>query len=132
MKSLLVAVFSFVTLLSIASAGEGPQSVLQQPTPAAEPAVVAAPAVVAVAAGDCCNSCDCASSRVVGGRSRTRYRVVTEGCDACTGRSVRSVSRGVVRGTGAVVQGVGAAAYNVITLPVRACRAGCRSGSCCN
>jgi hypothetical protein len=30
MKSLLVAVFSFVTLLSIASAGEGPQSVLQQ------------------------------------------------------------------------------------------------------
>lgn len=130
MKSLLVAVFSFVAFLSVAAAGEGPQSVLQ-PTPAAEPATVAAaPTAVASSCCDCNDAC--ASNRVVSGRSRTRYRVVTESCDACTGRPVRSVSRGVVRGTGAVVQGVGAAAYNVITLPVRACRAGCRSGSCCN
>jgi len=57
-------------------------------------------------------------------RTRTRYRVVNEGCDACTGRATRSVARGVVRGAGEAVTTVGGVALDVITLPARVCRGG--------
>lgn len=100
------------------SAFAGEEASVLAPTPAAAPAVV----VANDCGNNCCNSCACETARVA--RTRTRYRVVSEGCDACTGRSVRSVSRGVVRGAGAVVEGVGVAAVNVITLPARVCRAG--------
>jgi hypothetical protein len=108
--------------------------VQSEPTP-----VVAAPAPVVVTAtpaptvvssscnGNCCNGkCHTAAPAATTShaRVRTRYRVVNEGCDACTGKPVRSVSRGVVRGTGAVVQGVGGVALDVITLPARVCRNG--------
>lgn len=97
--------------------GEEASVLVAQPAPAAP--------VVAASNGccNCSNACDtCSTAKTA--RVRTRYRVVSEGCDACTGRPVRSVTRGVVRGTGAVVEGVGAAAVNVITLPVRVCRNG--------
>ncbi|NDE18028.1 hypothetical protein EBZ80_24215, partial [bacterium] len=58
------------------------------------------------------------------------FRTVTEGCDACTGQSVRAVTRGVVRGGTAAVQNAGAVAYNVVTLPARAVRRARCSGSC--
>lgn len=96
--------------------------VASEPTPAA----VAAPAtavVVSDCSGGCCNG-RCHTGTTSHGRVRTRYRVVNEGCDACTGKPVRSVSRGVVRGTGAVVHGVGSAALDVITFPARVCRNG--------
>jgi len=87
----------------------------------AAPPAAAAPVV---AAADCdCVDCNCAVP-VVTVRARTRYRAVTEGCDTCTGRPVRNVTRGVVRGTGAAVQRVGETAYNVITFPARVCRNG--------
>jgi hypothetical protein len=94
--------------------------VASEPTPAV--ATSPAPVVVTSCNGGCCNgTCAAPTSH---GRVRTRYRVVNEGCDACTGRPVRTVSRGVVRGTGAVVQGVGGVALDVITFPVRVCRNG--------
>lgn len=119
--------FACLVLCPVAPAGEvtvlnhgAPTAAPTEAAPAPQAVVVAAePAVVA--APCCCsnNACSAGTARV-----RTRYRVVENSCDACTGQSVRSVSRGVVRGTGEVVRGVGAAAVNVITLPVRACRGG--------
>lgn len=100
-------------------------SVVNHGTPAtavAEPvaAVTTSPAVVV--ASDCC---DCpVAAPTSRSRGRVRFRTVTEGCDACTGQSVRSVTRGVVRGTGTVVRGAGDAVVNVITLPGRVCRNG--------
>lgn len=90
-----------------------------QPAPAAK---IESPAVVV--ANDC--ACDSGVCETVSGRrwGRVRFRTVTEGCDACTGQSVRSVTRGVVRGTGTVVRGAGEAVVNVITLPARVCRGG--------
>lgn len=70
-----------------------------------------------------CESDTCATARCRR-LGRVRFRTVTEGCDVCTGQSVRSVTRGVVRGTGAVVRGTGEAVVNVITLPARVCRGG--------
>ena len=99
---------------------EGSVLVNAAPTPAAAPVAVAS-------SNACCNECACESAAPA--RVRGRYRIVTESCDACTGSKSRSVTRGVVRGTGEVVRGVGAATVNVVTLPVRAIR-GCRSGSC--
>jgi hypothetical protein len=95
-------------------------SVLVSSAPAAAPVAVAGDCCNCANACNNCNACDTGRTA----RVRTRYRVVTEGCDACTGRPVRSVSRGVVRGTANVVEGVGAAAINVITLPARVCRNG--------
>ena len=95
-----------------------------------KPCEAAAPAPVVVASTPCCNNCACKSGACAAPaskstvRTRTRYRVVNEGCDACTGQATRSVSRGVVRGTGAAVQTVGGVALDVITLPVRVCRNG--------
>lgn len=90
-----------------------------------QPATIAkteSPAVVV--AEDCaCESDACATARCRR-LGRVRFRTVTEGCDACTGQSVRSVTRGVVRGTGTVVRGAGEAVVNVITLPARVCRGG--------
>lgn len=87
-----------------------------------QPTQVASPASVVE------NNCAChnrACESVCGRRfGRVRFRTVTAGCDACTGQPVRSVTRGVVRGAGAVVEGVGDAAVNVITLPGRICRGG--------
>lgn len=137
MKSFVAAVAAVLSSVSFVFAGDAgePQSVLvQQPTTtivASEPA----PAIIAGNCSDCACNGSCAAVR--GGRSR--FRVVTEECDACTGSTVRSVTRGVVRGTGNVVRGVGAATYNVITLPVRAVRGarccgghcGAACGSCC-
>lgn len=101
--------------------GQEASVLVNKPCEAAQPAVVAAPA--------CCGSCACASRAPTSTvRTRTRYRVVNEGCDACTGRPVRSVSRGVVRGTAEVVRGAGEVAVGVITLPVRVCR----NGRCSN
>jgi len=109
-------------------------SVLVQSEPT--PVVVTAPPAPAVVSsscnGNCCNGNCCngkchtaaPAATTSHARVRTRYRVVNEGCDACTGKPVRSVSRGVVRGTGAVVQGVGGVALDVITLPARVCRNG--------
>lgn len=74
--------------------------------------------VVAVTSADC--NCTTYAPR----RGRVRYRTVTESCDVCTGSTARTVTRGVVRGTGAVVRGTGAVAYNIITLPARVCRNG--------
>jgi hypothetical protein len=102
-------------------AGQEASVLVSKPCENAQPAVVAAPA--------CCDSCACATAAPTSTvRTRTRYRVVSEGCDACTGRSTRSVARGVVRGTGEVVRGVGEVAVGVITLPARVCR----NGRCCN
>ena len=114
--------FACLVLCGVLPAGE--VTVLNHGAPTASPAEAAAapaPAATMVAAPCCCsdNACSTGTARV-----RTRYRVVENSCDACTGRPVRSVSRGVVRGTGEVVRGVGATAVNVITLPVRACRGG--------
>lgn len=98
--------------------------VRSEPTPAV---VTTAPAPTVVATscdGGCCNGACHTAAPKSHARVRTRYRVVTEGCDACTGKSTRSVSRGVVRGTGAVVQGVGGVALDVITFPARVCRNG--------
>lgn len=106
---------------SVYAGDEGSVLVNAAPTPATPEAAVV------VAGNACCDSCAYATSAPA--RVRGRYRVVSESCDACTGRTVRSVSRGVVRGTGEVVRGVGTTAINVVTLPVRAVR-GCRSGSC--
>ena len=101
--------------------GQEASVLVNKPCEAAQPAVVAAPA--------CCNSCVCTSRAPTSTvRTRTRYRVVNEGCDACTGRPVRSVSRGVVRGTAEVVRGAGEVAVGVITLPARVCR----NGRCSN
>lgn len=108
-----------VCACAVARAGEEASVLVAQPAP------VTAPAVVVESSNCGCSNGTCGATSY--GRTRTRFRSVTEGCDACTGQSVRSVTRGVVRGTGAVVSGVGAAAYNVITLPVRACR----NGRCC-
>lgn len=110
---------SIVFACGSAFAGEEASVLVAQPA-APAPAVVAAP---------CCDGCAGACATAGSVRTRTRYRIVNEGCDACTGRPTRSVARGVVRGTGEVVRGVGATAVNVITLPVRACRAG---RCCCN
>lgn len=102
-------------------------SVMAEPTPA-QPAIVAAEPISAVAA-PCCSNGTCSATV-------TRFRSVTRGCDACTGKPVRNVTRGVVTTAGEVVSTVGAAAVNVATFPVRAVR-GCRScrsarcGSCC-
>lgn len=81
-----------------------------------------APAVVASSCD--CTDCTCYAAPKTSVRTRTRYRVVNEGCDACTGRPVRSVARGVVRGTGEAVTTVGGVALDVITLPARVCRGG--------
>lgn len=131
--------FAFVALLfsvcgvAVAQDAGQPTSVLNhgQPTPAIAktttatetapaPAPTPAPAAVAVAEPVVCANGTCTT------RSRTRFRTVTEGCDACTGASVRSVTRGVVRGAGEVVNTVGTAAINVVAAPVRACRNSCR------
>lgn len=97
--------------------GQEASVLVNTPCETAKPAVVAAPA--------CCDSCACVASAPTSTvRTRTRYRVVNEGCDACTGRPVRSVSRGVVRGTAEVVRGAGEVAVGVITLPARVCRNG--------
>lgn len=101
------------------AAGSAP-SVLNHGQPAV--AATAAPAVVTTS--DC--ACEGNACTAVRGRrwGRARFRTVTESCDACTGSTARTVTRGVVRGAGAVVEGVGAAAVNVITLPGRVCRNG--------
>jgi len=95
MKSFFAAfVLSFVSFVSTASAGEGPQSVLQQPTvatesvaavPACEAVVVSQPAVV------------CAS-----GNCQRAYAADTKSTESCRnrlfgGKVVRKVSRTVVR-----------------------------------
>lgn len=91
---------------------------------AAEPAAISVAEPVAANVSDCV---DCpveavtVNSRV---RGRLRFRTVTESCDVCTGRPVRSVTRGVVRGADAVVTGASAAVVSVITLPARVCRNG--------
>lgn len=91
----------------------------------------AAPAPVVAQSSPCVSqagTCGCkrnaCRTECVRGRSRVRFRTVTEGCDACTGQPVRSVTRGIVRSAGDVVAGVGEAAVNVITLPGRVCRGG--------
>lgn len=101
---------SIVCACGVAFGGEE-ASVLANPTPAA------------AEAAPCCKNGTCA-------RTRTRFRTVTEGCDACTGQSVRSVTRGVVRGAGEVVCNSCEAAVNAATLPVRVFR-GRRSCGCC-
>lgn len=81
-------------------------------------------AAAPTATADCCcnrGSCRTACCRP---RGRVRFRAVTEGCDACTGQPVRSVTRGVIRGAGEVVDAAGNAVVNVITLPGRICRGG--------
>jgi hypothetical protein len=135
MKSCFTAVIlSLVSTLSFA-ADAAPQSVLQQPTLAASevavaPAIEQAPAP-AIAATSACTDCACNGTCAVVRGGRQRFRVVTEECDACTGTSVRSVTRGVVRGGAAVVQSAGAAAVNVVTLPARVVRRARCSGACC-
>ena len=99
-------------------AGQEASVLVANETPAAAPTVVSAPCC------DGCNDCCAAAAPRQTVRTRTRYRVVNEGCDACTGRPTRSVARGVVRGTGEVVRGVGEVAVGVITLPARVCRNG--------
>lgn len=92
-----------------------------------QPAVAAPAVAVETPTADCA----CADSRRACTTAaccrrfgRVRVRTVTEGCDTCTGQPVRSVTRTVVRGAGAVVERVGDAAVNVITLPGRICRGG--------
>lgn len=100
-----------------AAFGGEPTSVMvsdSAPAPTPATTIVESPCVAR-------NACCCNEPRQTV-LTRTRYRVVQDGCDACTGRPVRSVARGVVRGTGEVIEGVGAAAVNVITLPGRICR----------
>lgn len=133
MRFAFVAMIFGVCGVALAQDAGQPTSVLNhgQPTPAiattaaAEPA--AASAAVAASEPVVCSNGTCSA------RSRTRFRTVTEGCDACTGQSVRSVTRGVVRGTGEVVSNVGSAAVNVVAAPVRACRNVCRVArrACC-
>lgn len=118
MRFALIAAVVFAC--GVAVAGEE-ASVLVSPTPA--DAQAAAPA--AAVAAPCCENGTCSAVR-----SRTRFRTVTEGCDACTGQSVRSVTRGVVRGTGEVVHAAGTAAVNVVKAPVRVFRG--RRVCCCN
>lgn len=111
MKSLFAAfVLSFVAFVAPVSAGEGPQSVLQQPTPAAAPADAA---MVAVAApcGDCANGVCCAESS-----SRSSCRA---GLFGRTIERTRTVTRAVVE-----------VPVKVVTAPVRVVRA--RRGCCCN
>jgi hypothetical protein len=98
--------------------------VSREPTPAVITTAPAPAVVTANCTGGCCNGACQTAAPTSHGRVRTRYRIVNEGCDACTGKPVRSVSRGVVRGTGAVVHGVGTAALDVITFPARVCRNG--------
>ena len=131
MRFALIALFLSVCTVVRSEDGQ-PTSVLNHGQPAAAVAETAtpAPAPVAVAAAEpvVCANGTCTA------RSRTRFRTVTEGCDACTGASVRSVTRGVVRGAGEVVSTVGSAAVNVVAAPVRVCRNACRGlrrGCCC-
>lgn len=103
-------------------------SVMAEPTlaqaPAAAPAISAEP--IAAIAAPCCANGSCSTTV-------TRFRSVTRGCDACSRQPVRSVTRGVVTTAGEVVSGVGSAAVNVATFPVRVVRGvrGSRCGSCC-
>lgn len=108
--------------------GEEASVLVNQPVVAAEPTPAAAPVVVA--SKPCCNKCACKHNACAAPKSkstvhtRTRYRVVNEGCDECTGQPTRSVSRGVVRSTGAAVQSAGGVIVDVFTLPARVCRNG--------
>jgi hypothetical protein len=129
MRFALIALFLSVCSVALAQDGQ-PASVLNHGQPAAAVAETTAPApavVVAAAEPVVCANGTCTA------RSRTRFRTVTEGCDACTGQSVRSVTRGVVRGTSEVASVVGSSAVNVVTAPVRACRNVCRGArrACC-
>jgi hypothetical protein len=92
-----------------------------------QPAPIASPASVVENDCACENSAreSCACAPAYGRRfGRARFRTVTESCNTCTGQTVRSVTRGVVRGAGAAVHTVGETAVNVITLPGRVCRDG--------
>ena len=94
MKSCFAAfVLSFVSFVSMAAAGEGPQSVLQQPT-VAEP-VAAAPACETVVASQ--PAVVCAS-----GNCQRLYTADTKSTESCRnrlfgGKVVKKVSRTVVR-----------------------------------
>lgn len=133
MRFALIALF--LSVCSVAWPQDSqPASVLNHGQPAAAVAetaatatAAAAPVTVAAAEPVVCANGTCTA------RSRTRFRTVTEGCDACTGASVRSVTRGVVRGTGEIVSAVGSTAVNVVAAPVRACRNVCRGArrACC-
>lgn len=111
---------------SVLNHGQPAAAVAQTAAPAPAPSA-ATPAATAAAEPVACTNGTCEV------RTRTRFRTVTSGCDACTGQSIRSVTRGVVQGTSEVVRTAGAAACRVATAPVRACRNACRGArrACC-
>lgn len=131
MRYAFVVAIMFVCGVACGTEAASAPSVLNHSQPAV---AVAAPEAPAPVAAPTAAACECASETRAANTaaccrrvSRARVRTVTEGCDTCTGQSVRSVTRSVVRGPGAVsavVDRVGDAAVNVITLPRRVCRNG--------